>query len=64
MNPEQAVRAFLELKAKVMVPMHYGTFRLSFEPPEEPIERLKAAVKRNGIEDRIAIMEEGVPKVF
>jgi Predicted Zn-dependent hydrolases of the beta-lactamase fold len=64
MNPEQAVRAFLELKAKVMVPMHYGTFRLSFEPPEEPLERLKAEVKRNGIEDRIVVMEEGIPKVF
>jgi L-ascorbate metabolism protein UlaG (beta-lactamase superfamily) len=44
--------------------MHYGTFRLSFEPPEEPLERLKAEVKRNGIEDRIVVMEEGIPKVF
>jgi L-ascorbate metabolism protein UlaG (beta-lactamase superfamily) len=64
MNPEQAVRAFLELKANVMVPMHYGTFRLSFEPPEEPLERLKAEVKRNDIEDKIVIMDEGIPKVF
>jgi L-ascorbate metabolism protein UlaG (beta-lactamase superfamily) len=64
MNPEEAVRAFLELKANVMVPMHYGTFRLSFEPPEEPLERLKAEVKRNEIEDKIVIMDEGMPKVF
>jgi L-ascorbate metabolism protein UlaG (beta-lactamase superfamily) len=64
MNPEEAVRAFRELKAKIMVPMHYGTFRLSFEPPEEPLERLRAEVKRNKIEDRLVVMEEGMPTVF
>jgi L-ascorbate metabolism protein UlaG (beta-lactamase superfamily) len=40
MNPEEAVKAFLELGAKTLIPMHYGTFRLGFEPLHEPPQRL------------------------
>ena len=47
MNPEQAIQAFTELNARIMVPMHYGSFRLSFEPPDEPLNRLRAAMKRH-----------------
>lgn len=64
MNPEEALQAFLDLGAKQMVPMHYGTFRLSFEPPEEPLERLLTAAKRHRIADRISVMIEGQPVVF
>ena len=64
MNPEQAVRAFRELKADLMVPMHYGSFRLSFEPLEEPLDRLRAEVRKYKIEGKVVIMEEGIPTVF
>ena len=64
MNPEQAVKAFTELKADVMVPMHYGSFRLSFEPLDEPLYRLKAAVAKYGMEGKVVIMEEGIPALF
>ena len=37
--PEEALQAFLDLGARRMIPMHYGTFRLSQEPMEEPVER-------------------------
>jgi L-ascorbate metabolism protein UlaG (beta-lactamase superfamily) len=33
-SPADATRAFLDLNARWMVPMHYGTFRLSHEPME------------------------------
>jgi L-ascorbate metabolism protein UlaG (beta-lactamase superfamily) len=64
MNPEQAIRAFVELNAQIMVPMHYGSFRLSFEPPDEPLNRLRAAIKRYKIEERVLVMEEGIPGIF
>ncbi len=64
MNPEEAITAFLELGAERMVPMHYGSFRLSYEPPEEPVERLRAAARRHGVEERVTILTEGEPLVF
>jgi L-ascorbate metabolism protein UlaG (beta-lactamase superfamily) len=64
MNPEQALKAFAELNASLMIPMHYGSFRLSFEPPEEPLNRLKAEMSKYGIEGKVVIMEEGIPTIF
>lgn len=64
MNPEEALQACLDLGAKQMVPMHYGTFRLSYEPMDEPPRRLFSAALGMGLEHRIAWMEEGSPAVF
>jgi L-ascorbate metabolism protein UlaG (beta-lactamase superfamily) len=43
MNPEQAIDALFELKARAMVPMHWGAFQLTDEPLCEPVERLLRA---------------------
>ena len=64
MNPEEAVLAFNELKAKTLVPMHYGTFRLGYEPLDEPLERLRASAREHGIEHKVLVMTEGKPVVF
>lgn len=40
MSPEQAGRAFLELGARHLVPMHWGAFKLTDEPLAEPAERM------------------------
>jgi L-ascorbate metabolism protein UlaG (beta-lactamase superfamily) len=63
-SPEDAIQAFLDLGARWMVPMHYGTFRLSYEPVDEPVERLRADAKRRGVEKKICVLEEGVTKFF
>lgn len=59
MNPEEAVAAFLDLGAARMIPMHYGSFRLSYEPPDEPLKRLRIAARERGVEDRVTVMTEG-----
>lgn len=63
-NPADATRAFLDLKAQWMVPMHYGTFRLSHEPIEEPLQLLDQEARRAGVRDRVVVLEEGVTKFF
>ncbi|MED4226399.1 MBL fold metallo-hydrolase [Neobacillus cucumis] len=39
-SPEDSVKAFLELKAKTFVPMHYGAYRLADDTGPEALERL------------------------
>jgi L-ascorbate metabolism protein UlaG (beta-lactamase superfamily) len=63
-SPEDATQAFLDLGARWMVPMHYGSFRLGYEPIDEPVERLRAEARRCGIEKKICILEEGSPRFF
>ena len=64
MNPEEAMRAFIELRAKTLVPMHYGSFRLGYEPLEEPLERLLAAARERDLQDKVLVMTEGKPVVL
>jgi L-ascorbate metabolism protein UlaG (beta-lactamase superfamily) len=63
-SPEDAMQAFVDLKAKRMIPMHYGTFKLSHEPMDEPVKRLLADAKRRGFEDKISVLEEGITEFF
>jgi len=63
-SPEDAVQAFVDLKADRMIPMHYGTFKLSHEPMDEPVQRLRADAERRGIEDKVTVLEEGITEFF
>jgi L-ascorbate metabolism protein UlaG (beta-lactamase superfamily) len=56
-TPEQAVEMANAAGAHFIVPVHHQTFRLSFEPLKEPIERFEAALSETP--ERIALREIG-----
>lgn len=64
MNPEEALTAFTELRAQRLIPMHYGSFRLSYEPPNEPPQRLLEEAGRLGLLERVQVLTEGEPVLF
>jgi N-acyl-phosphatidylethanolamine-hydrolysing phospholipase D len=49
MNPEEAVRAAIDLGAKRALAIHFGTFDLSDEPVDEPPARFLAAAKDSAL---------------
>ncbi len=60
MNPEQALRAFEELGARTFLAMHWGTFKLTDEPLDEPPVRLEAERVRRGLpEERVRVLAIG-----
>jgi len=64
MGPDEAVQAFKDLGSKWLVPMHYGTFKLSFEDLAEPPQRLRELGRQEKITRQIKFLEEGKPVVF
>ncbi len=49
-TPEEAVQAFVDLDARMLLGMHWGTFDLADEPLDEPPGRMLAEIGRRGIE--------------
>ena len=63
-SPEDALAAFYDLGSGFLVPMHYGTFRLSLEPMDEPPKRLLAAAVQAGVANRVLLLAEGRTHLF
>ena len=61
MNPEEAVRVMLSLRAEQALGHHWGTFQLTDEGIERPPEALKLALAQANLpEERFRPMRPGL----
>lgn len=56
-SPEDAFQAFLDLKAETLIPMHFGRFDLSDEPPGEPLRLLNERARETHLSERVKVLQ-------
>jgi L-ascorbate metabolism protein UlaG (beta-lactamase superfamily) len=65
MNPDEAVRAHLDVRARVSVGMHFGTFQLTDEAIDEPVAALARARETRDISPAaFRVLQFGETAVF
>lgn len=52
-TPAEAFQGFLDSKADALIPMHFGRFDLSDEPPSEPLRLLKRKAAEAGLSEKV-----------
>lgn len=63
-SPEDAFKAFQESGAETLIPMHFGRFDLSDEPPSQPLEILQSEIKKSATDDKLKILQINENLVF
>lgn len=58
-NPADAIQAFEDLGADVLAPMHWGTFPLTSEAPDEPLAWTQDLMARRGALHRLCVVPHG-----
>jgi len=59
-TPEEALAALADVRGRILVPIHWGTFDLADEPLDEPPRRLRAEARRLNLgPDRVWILRHG-----
>jgi L-ascorbate metabolism protein UlaG (beta-lactamase superfamily) len=65
MDPDEAVRAHLDLGARLSIGTHYGCFQLTDEGIDDPLRELAAARRKHAVaEDRFRALETGETLVY
>jgi N-acyl-phosphatidylethanolamine-hydrolysing phospholipase D len=63
-DPREAVDAFLELRARFLVPIHYDTFVNSFDEVGEAPRELTRVARESGVADRVVMLRIGEQRVL
>lgn len=50
MNPEEAIKAYHALGCRKMLPMHFGTYRLSLERMKQPLDKFVRLAQRESVQ--------------
>ncbi|MEW6077415.1 MAG: MBL fold metallo-hydrolase [Thermodesulfobacteriota bacterium] len=58
-NPVETVRAFRELRARHLMVVHWGTFRLGDEPVHFPPRDIFSEMEKQGLSDRLMRLNHG-----
>ncbi|MBX3159362.1 MAG: MBL fold metallo-hydrolase [Deltaproteobacteria bacterium] len=64
MSPLDALYAFEDLRARMLVPIHHGAFALSYEQLDEPARWLVELAKARGVRDHVLVMAAGQSERF
>ena len=64
MSPLDALYAFEDLRARLLVPIHHGAFPLSYERLDEPVRWLTELASTRGVRDHVRIMAAGQTERF
>lgn len=60
LSPDEAIRAFCDLRAGVFVPVHFGTYRLAEDPLWLPPKDFQASITSSGIDpERFWLLRKG-----
>ena len=59
MSPLDAIYAFEDLGARLLIPIHFGSYHLSYEPLDEPPGWLRELARTRQLESRVAVLDNG-----
>ena len=60
MFPEETVRAGKDLRAKKIIPIHWGAFKLAMHPWNEPVIRAVNAAKKENMKIEVPVIGESI----
>jgi L-ascorbate metabolism protein UlaG (beta-lactamase superfamily) len=64
MSPLDALYAFEDLRARMLIPIHHGAFALSYERLDEPARWLLDLARQRGVRDHVYLMAPGQTERF